>query len=147
MNLPTTGWTTNANGSISLTVSGTFPSVNEADLLNSNTYLQIHTTAYAGGEIHGQVNATTKKQASVAGYWYADDPGTINNCGACTAGVITPLVDSSGNAIDTTEIVVNYLATLPNNYANPSLHRITILKPLPSPLYGFNVIQPLQGAQ
>ncbi len=56
MNLPTTGWTTNANGSISLTVSGTFPSVNEADLLNSNTYLQIHTTAYAGGEIRGQVN-------------------------------------------------------------------------------------------
>lgn len=145
--LPTAGWVTNSNGSISLTVSGTFPSANEADLLNSNTYLQIHSTAYPGGEIRGQVNATTKQQATVAGYWYADDPNTINNCGACSAGTIAPLVDSAGKALDTTEIVVNYLATLPNNYANPSLHRITILKPLPAPLYGFNIIQPLQGAQ
>ena len=146
VNLPATGWTTNSNGTISMTVSGTFPSANETDLLSSGTYLQISTAAFPYGEIRGQLNATTQKQLSVAGYWYADDPGTINNCGACSAGTITPLVDASGNALDSTEIVANYLAALPNNYANPVLNRIRLLKVLPVPQYGFPVIQPLSGA-
>lgn len=145
--LPTTGWTTNANGSISMTVSGTFPAASEAALLSDSTYLNIHTAAYPAGEVRGQVIATTKKDFTVAGYWYADDPGTINNCGNCAAGTITPLKDSAGKTIDATEIVVMYLASLPNRIASPTLNRVTLLRPLPPSLYGFNVVQPLQGAQ
>lgn len=145
--LPTSGWTTNANGSISMTVSGTFPAASEATLLSDSTYLNIHTVAYSGGEIRGQVIATTKRQFTVAGYWYADDPNTINNCGGCSAGTITPLKDSSGKTIDATELVVNYLASLPNRVANPALRRVTLVRPLPISPYGFNVIQPLEGAQ
>ncbi|MBI3545842.1 MAG: CHRD domain-containing protein [Gammaproteobacteria bacterium] len=144
--LPSSGWVA-GTGNISMTVTGTMPAANEVDLLNGNTYLNIHTTTNPTGQLRGQINATTQKQLTVAGYWYADDPGTINNCGACAAGVITPLVDASGNALDTTEIVVNYLASLPNNYANPVLNRIKLLKPLPTSPYGFPVIQPLQGVQ
>ncbi len=145
-NIGTAGWTATATG-MKITFAAPIPAANEADFLAGKTYVNLHTTMYTDGEIRGQVVATSTRDMSVAGYWYADDPGTINNCGACTAGVITPLVDGSGNAIDTTEIVVNYLASLPNKYAFPSLYRIKLLKPLPAPLYGFNVIQPLQGAQ
>lgn len=145
--LPAAGWVANTDGSISLTVSRTFPSTYETSLLTNNTYLQVYTTKYTGGEVRGQIIATTTRTFSVAGYWYADDPGTINNCGACSAGTITPLTDAAGNALDSTEIAVQYLAALPNRYANPDLHRINILKPLPLPQYGFPVIQPLQGTQ
>lgn len=83
----------------------------------------------------------------VAGYWYADDPDTINNCGNCAAGTITPLVDEQGNPLDATEIVVRYLNSLPNRTVTPTLHRINLLRPLPAPRYGFPVMQPLQGSQ
>jgi len=146
VDLLATGWTDNPDRTISLTVSGTFPPAYETDLMNSNTYLQISTAAFPDGEIRGQLNATTRRQFTVAGYWYADDPGTINNCGACSAGTITPLVDASGKPLDSTEIVVKYLATLPGNLADPMLNRINLLKPLPMPQYGFPVIQPLSGA-
>ena len=145
-NIGTAGWTATPTG-MKITFSAPIPAANEADFLANNTYVNLHTAAYPGGEIRGQVVATSTRDMTVAGYWYADDPGTINNCGACIVGVITPLVDSSGNAIDTTEIVANYLAALPNNYANPSMFRIKLLKPLPLSTYGFSVIQPLQGAK
>lgn len=145
-NIGTTGWTATATG-MKITFSAPIPAANETDFLAGKTYVNLHTTAYSAGEIRGQVVATSTRDLYVAGYWYADDPGTINNCGACTAGVITPLVDSSGNALDSTEIVYNYVQALPNRYANPSLYRINLLKPLPLSLYGFSVIQPLQGAK
>mgnify|MGYP001611972477 CR=1 FL=1 len=144
----TAGWTTTSTG-MKITFTAPIPAANEADFLAGKTYVNLHSATYTGGEIRGQVIATTTKGFYVAGYWYADDPNTINNCGNCTivGGSITPLVDSSGNPIDTTEIVVNYLASLPNKYANPSLYRINLLKALPAPQYGFSVIQPLQGAK
>lgn len=144
----TTGWTATATG-MKITFTAPIPAANEADFLASNTYVNLHTATYPGGEIRGQVNATTTRQYTVTGYWFADDPNTINNCGGCTivGGGVTELKDVGGGPIDTTEVVVKYLATLPGQTANPALHRINLLRPLPAPLYGFPVIQPLQGAQ
>lgn len=99
-------------------------------------------------KINGQPidpNDTKAKAYSVAGYWFADAPNTINNCSQCSGGGIDVLKDENGNALDVAEIVVRYLQLLPSHTANPQLHRINLLKPLPAPLYGFDVIQPLQG--
>ncbi len=92
---------------------------------------------------------TSVKPYSVAGYWFAQDPNTINNCGACggTGASVTPLVDELGNPLDVTEIVVRYLKTLPNMTANPQGHRINLLKPLPVPAFANPEIQPLRGAK
>ena len=92
---------------------------------------------------------TSVKPYSVAGYWFADDPKTINNCGSCggTGASVTPLVDESGNPLDVTEVVVRYLKTLPNMTANPQGHRINLLKALPVPAFSNPEIQPLRGAK
>ena len=92
---------------------------------------------------------TSVKPYSVAGYWYADDPKTINNCGSCggTSATVTPLVDELGNPLDVTEIVARYLKTLPNMTANPTGHRINLLKPLPAPAFNNPEIQPLRGVK
>ncbi|MHB1353535.1 MAG: bifunctional metallophosphatase/5'-nucleotidase [Thiobacillus sp.] len=104
----------------------------------------------------------------VAGYWYADDATTINNCNPCR-GRQVQVVKTDGSIIqvagpgapatlppseqlmDITEAVVRYLrenlggtvtaATLPS-------HRLTV-KRLPTispPGYDFKMIQPLKGA-
>lgn len=86
------------------------------------------------------------RRYSVAGYWYADAPNTINNCPNCAPAVVTPLRDSQGNLLDATEVVVNYLQSLPGNLANPVLNRINLLQPLPAPKFGFYEMQPLRGA-
>ena len=92
---------------------------------------------------------TSVKPYSVAGYWFADDPKTINNCGSCggTGATVTVLVDEIGNQLDVTEVVVRYLASLPNRTANPQGHRINLLKPLPPPAFGNPEIQPLRGVK
>ena len=84
---------------------------------------------------------------SVAGYWYADDPMTINNCGACaTPGSSIDVVkDENGKPLDVSEIVVRYLKTLPKMTANPQGHRINLLYPLPAPAFDNPEIQPLKG--
>lgn len=84
---------------------------------------------------------------SIAGYWYADDPKTINNCGACAmpGSAIDVVKDEKGNPLDVSEIVVRYLKTLPNMTANPSGHRINLRYPLPYPAFGNPEIQPLKG--
>jgi sulfur-oxidizing protein SoxB len=101
---------------------------------------------------------------SVAGFWFADEPDTINHCGRCSAdqgklaarsdndslplpkGTITVVKDEQGNPLDISEIVVRYLKTLPNMTANPEGHRINLLKPLPLPIFDNPEIQPLGGA-
>ena len=84
---------------------------------------------------------------SVAGYWYADDPKTINNCGSCaTPGSSIDVVsDEKGKPLDVSEIVVRYLKTLPKMTANPQGHRINLLYPLPAPAFDNPEIQPLKG--
>ncbi|MGZ5029268.1 MAG: bifunctional metallophosphatase/5'-nucleotidase [Methylobacter sp.] len=85
---------------------------------------------------------------SVAGYWYSDDPKTINNCGACASksSTIDVVKDEQGNPLDVSEIVVRYLKTLPNMTANPQKHRINLVTPLPAAAFGSPEIQPLKGA-
>lgn len=96
--------------------------------------------------INGQPLDVAAGQYSVAGYWYADAPNTINNCVQCTGGTITPLRDAQGNLLDATEVVVNYLQSLPGNLANPELNRVNLLSALPAPKFGFYELQPLRGA-
>ena len=103
---------------------------------------------------------------NVAGYWYADDPITINNCNPCRGrliqvvktdgttvnvagpGVTDPL-PVSADVLDITEAVVKYLreglgGTV--TASNLPLHRVTVKRlPTINP-YPFKVIQPLKGA-
>ena len=108
---------------------------------------------------------------SVAGYWFAEDPGTINNCNPCRGrviqvitndgqtvtvagpGVTTPLPPSS-SLLDVTEAVVKYLQAPAAQGGigglvmdgNLPLHRINV-KRLPNiNPFPFKVIQPLRGA-
>ena len=105
---------------------------------------------------------------SVGGYWFADDPTTINNCNPCRGRLIqvvtndlqvidlvpgTPLPDSN-TLLDVTEAVVKYLkAPVAQGgieglvtATNLPLHRITVKRlPTINP-YPFKVVQPLNGA-
>ncbi len=86
---------------------------------------------------------------SYAGYWYADDPDDVNGCDCpkIPGTFIRILKGESGEILDGTDVVVRYLESLPNKTADPQLHRIHLLKPLPKPLFGFPEIQPLHGAR
>jgi len=86
---------------------------------------------------------------SYAGYWYADDPDDINGC-ECpkVPGTFIRLVrGESGEILDATDVVARYLQSLPDKTADPALHRIRLLRPLPKPLYDFPEMQPLRGAK
>ena len=119
-------------------------------------------------------NPTTKVCASgtspysVGGYWFADDPTTINNCNPCRGRLIqvvtndlqvinlvpgTPLPDSK-TLLDVTEAVVKYLRAPAAQggidglvtATNLPLHRITVKRlPTINP-YPFKVVQPLNGS-
>jgi 2',3'-cyclic-nucleotide 2'-phosphodiesterase (5'-nucleotidase family) len=86
---------------------------------------------------------------SYAGYWYADDPEDINGCECpkIPGTFIQVLRGESGEILDGTDIVIRYIESLPNKTADPQLHRIRLLKPLPKPLFGFPEMQPLRGAR
>ena len=118
-------------------------------------------------------NGTTRLCASgatpysVAGYWYADDPTTINNCPPCRGRLIQVVTNSgatvdvdpaalpdSDSLLDITEAVVRYLQApladggLDGIVTTDSLplHRINIKRlPTINP-YPFKVVQPLNGA-
>lgn len=109
---------------------------------------------------------------SVSGYWFAEDPNTINNCNPCR-GRLIQAIDTSLNTVtaydptaathtlplsstllDVTEAVVKYLQAPTSKGGlggvvtanNLKLHRITV-KRLPTiKPYGFDMIQPLKGA-
>ncbi|MDP2026900.1 bifunctional UDP-sugar hydrolase/5'-nucleotidase [Sulfuriferula sp.] len=107
----------------------------------------------------------------VTGYWFADDPTTINNCNPCRGraiqvvktdgsivqvagpGVVagTPLPNSL-DVMDVSEAVVKYLKGPKINglvtSSNLPIHRLTV-KRLPTispPGYNFKMIQPIKGA-
>ena len=107
---------------------------------------------------------------TVTGYWFADDPTTINACNPCrgrtvqvvkTDGSIvqvagpgfvagTPL-PSSLDVMDISEAVVKYLKVNLGGLvtdANLPIHRLTV-KRLPTinpPGYNFKMVQPIKGA-
>lgn len=128
-------------------------------------------------DINDRYDAATQSCASgapsyaVAGYWYADDSTTINNCPPCRGRLIQvvtgegqildvrgpglggPLPDNA-SVLDVTEAVVKYLRAPAAEGGlgglvtaeNLSLHRINVKRlPTINP-YGFNVVQPLRGA-
>ncbi len=78
-----------------------------------------------------------------ASYWYAGDPNLIN---VVPATDISLLKDADGKAMDGTEVVVQYLRSLPDQTADPVLNRIRLLAPLPAAKFGFPEVQPLRGA-
>jgi S-sulfosulfanyl-L-cysteine sulfohydrolase len=105
---------------------------------------------------------------TVTGYWFADDPTTINNCNPCrgrtiqvvkTDGSIVQVagpgapatLPNSLDVMDISEAVVKYLrenlgGTVTE--ANLPIHRLTV-KRLPTispPGYDFPMIQPVKGA-
>jgi 2',3'-cyclic-nucleotide 2'-phosphodiesterase (5'-nucleotidase family) len=103
---------------------------------------------------------------TVSGYWFADDPTTINNCNPCRGRVIQVVktdgsivqvagpgapatLPSSLEVMDLTEAVVKYLQENLNGLVtadNLPIHRLTVKRlPTINP-YNFNVIQPLKGA-
>jgi 2',3'-cyclic-nucleotide 2'-phosphodiesterase (5'-nucleotidase family) len=128
--------------------------------------------------VNGQPNPTFQKCLSgdgsntphdgytVSGYWYADDPTTINNCNPCR-GRVVQVVKTDGSIVqvagpgasgplpnsldvmDITEAVVKYLRENLGGVVtadNLPLHRLTV-KRLPSiNPFPFKVIQPLLGA-
>lgn len=102
---------------------------------------------------------------TVTGYWFADDPATINNCNPCrgrtvqvvktdgsivqVAGPGTNTVVNSAEVMDITEAVVKYLRDnlggMVTNANTPS-HRLNVQRlPTINP-YNFKVVQPLRGA-
>ncbi len=103
---------------------------------------------------------------SVTGYWFADDPTTINNCNPCRGRTIQVVMNddsivqvagpgASGalpnnlDVLDVSEAVVRYLRNnLGGNVTDANLptHRLTVKRlPTINP-YPFKVIQPLKGA-
>ena len=103
---------------------------------------------------------------SVSGYWFADDPTTINNCNPCrgravqvvkTDGSIVQVagpgapatLPNSLEVMDVTEAVVKYLQENLHGVVtadNLPIHRLTVKRlPTINP-YNFKMIQPLKGA-
>jgi len=105
---------------------------------------------------------------TVTGYWYADDPTTINNCNPCRGrtiqavmndgsivqvagpGVVagTPLPNSL-DVLDVSEAVVKYLRVNLGGIVTASnlpIHRLTVKRlPTINP-FNFKQIQPVKGA-
>ena len=78
-----------------------------------------------------------------ASYYFSGDPKLIN---VVPSSDISVLKDVQGNPLDGVEIVVRYLASLPERTVNPELNRIRLIKPLPKALFGSPEIQPLRGS-
>ena len=74
-----------------------------------------------------------------ASYNFAREPYLINKI---PAENIQVLLDATGNPLDATEVVAEYLKT---HIANPELNRIRILQPLPPTRYRNPEVQPLWG--
>jgi len=77
-----------------------------------------------------------------ASYYYARDPDLINTV---PASDVTVLKDKDGKALDGVEVVVRYLAGLPNKTTAPRAGRLKLLKPLPVASFGSEEIQPWRG--
>lgn len=87
---------------------------------------------------------STTASYTFAGYWYEQNPYNVG--GVTTTVMPAPVKGPGGETLDGTQVVVNYLNSLPDQLANPELHRVRLLSSLPAPLYYLNPeIQPLRG--
>ncbi len=103
---------------------------------------------------------------TVTGYWYADDPTTINNCNPCRGRVVQAVktdgsivqvagpgapatLPNSLDVMDVSEALVQYLRVNMGGMVTASnlpIHRLTVKRlPTINP-YTFRQIQPLKGA-
>jgi len=78
-----------------------------------------------------------------ASYYYARDPDLINTV---PAGAISVVKDKDGQSLDGVEVVVRYLAGLPDKTTSPRTGRLKLIKPLPVAGFGSDEIQPWRGA-
>ena len=114
-----------------------------------------------------QPGSSTSSGYSVAGYWFAEDPTTINNCNPCRGRLVQVMTNDgqvvdinpaalpdNSTLLDLTEAVVNYLRAPAADggiaglvtAANLPLNRINVKRlPTINP-YQFNTLQPLLGA-
>lgn len=86
---------------------------------------------------------------SYAGYWYADDPEDINGCDCpkLPGTFIRVVRGENGEILDGTDIVAQYLASLPDRTVEQISARVRLLKNLPAAVFGFPELQPLRGAR
>jgi S-sulfosulfanyl-L-cysteine sulfohydrolase len=78
-----------------------------------------------------------------ASYYYARDPDLINTVPATD---VTVLKDKDGQALDGVDVLVRYIAGLPNKTTAPRAGRLKLIKPLPVARSGSEEIQPWRGA-
>jgi S-sulfosulfanyl-L-cysteine sulfohydrolase len=77
-----------------------------------------------------------------ASYYYARDPDLINTV---PASAVTVLKGQDGQDLDGVDVVVRYLAGLPNKTTAPRAGRLKLIKPLPVAKLGSEEIQPWRG--
>lgn len=82
------------------------------------------------------------KDYSYAGYFFDIRPDVVGGLPVPDGETATVLKGPAGEKLDATQVVTNYLAT---HSADPGSKRITLLAPLPKPLFGNPEIQPLRG--
>jgi sulfur-oxidizing protein SoxB len=116
--------------------------------------------------LSGDGSDTPHDGYTVTGYWYADDPTTINNCNPCRGRAVQVVMNdgsivqvagpgasgalpNSLDVMDVTEAVVKYLQVNLGGMVtagNLPIHRLTVKRlPTINP-YSFRQIQPLKGA-
>lgn len=165
--LPTRPWGTNRGSNIKVNgvalkdmdIYDSRPTVTVNGVVTPNPSYQQCLSASGGPAYDGY---------KVAGYWYADDKTTINNCNPCR-GRAVEVVKNDGTAVqvagpgapavlppseelmDITEAVVKYLrVNLAGRVTEANLpsHRLTVKRlPTINPAgYSFRMIQPLKGA-
>lgn len=78
-----------------------------------------------------------------ASYYYARDPDLINTT---PVRDVTVLKDKDGRDLDGVDVVVRYLAGLPNRTTSPKAGRLKLVKPVPAAVSGSPEIQPWRGA-
>jgi sulfur-oxidizing protein SoxB len=149
-------WTT-ARGT-NIKVNGV--AIDEFDVYDARTTSATYQQCLAGDGSDTPHNGYT-----VTGYWYAEDPTTINNCAPCrgrtiqvvktdgsivqVAGPGVNVTPASTDVMDVSEAVVQYLKVNLGGMVTPSnlpIHRLAV-KRLPNiNPFGFKTIQPLLGA-
>jgi 2',3'-cyclic-nucleotide 2'-phosphodiesterase (5'-nucleotidase family) len=77
-----------------------------------------------------------------ASYYYERDPTLINGVEARNISI---LKDDHGVPIDGVDVVIRYLSKLPERRVRPFPNRITLVRPLPAPVFGQFEVQPWRG--